>query len=160
MVDAVNKWPEHLDDEVISEAHRLSLQYSVDGEDPENGIAISEVYPPLNFVRAIERRQPELLEAFRCLDERHAIVRQDDNSTYKLIQLDHQPYELFDLPSDALELKNIILQEPDLTEMLNRQLELKESEAQNRRDRMAGDEINLEGNAQLIQRLRGLGYLD
>ena len=160
MMDAVGAWPQEIDRSAISEANRLSLRNTVEGRDPENNTALSEIFPPLNFVKAIESRQPELLDEFRCLDERSAIVSQDNNSTYKLIQLDSKPHELFDLPVDSLELNNIIDQEPVLSEVLDQQLNLMEDEVRKKQVRLAGEDIDLEGDAHLLQRLKGLGYLD
>jgi hypothetical protein len=160
MMDAVMEWPEEIDPEVISEIRRLSLGNTAGGSDPENNTAVSEVFPPLNFVKAIERRQPELLTQFRCLDERHAIVRQDESSIFKLIQLDHRPHELFDLPLDLLESNNLLAEKAVLGEQLNTLLNLKVEEGARRRDRIEQEEINLDSDSHLIQRLRGLGYLD
>ena len=160
MMDAVDDWSQAIDNGVVSEARRLSLSNTANGHDPENKTALSEVFPPLNFVKAIESRQPELLDDFHCLDKRVAIVRQDENSTYKLIQLDHQPHELFDLPVDSQELNNIIDQLPILSELLNTRLNMREEEVRERQDRLAREDIDLERDAHLIQRLRGLGYLD
>lgn len=160
MIDAVGEWPKTIDGESVVEARRLSLQGTINGLDPEDRAAISEIYPPLNFVKAIERRQPELLEQFHCLDERHAIVRQDENSTYKLIQRDHQPHELYDLPADSLELNNIIDQEPVRSEALNRRLTLVEGAAIKQQDLLENEEIDIENDTDLMQRLKGLGYMD
>lgn len=160
MMDAVPEWPQQIGRSVINETRRLSLRHTVDSRDPENKIAISEVYPPLNFVKAIESRQPELLEEFRCLDERFAIIRQDETSTFKLIQLDRQPHELFDLPADGLELNNIIDQEPDRSQTLNRELNLLEEKLRKQRVHFSAEDLDLESDSQLIQRLKGLGYLD
>lgn len=160
MMDAANEWPQDMDGDLVNEGRRLSLRHTANGRDPENGTAVSEVYPPLNFVKAIESRQPELLDDFHCLDDRFAIVRQDQNSTYKLIQLDRQAHELFDLPLDSLESNNIIDQEPLLSQVLDDQLNLIEDEAQNQQDRLAGEELDLASDSVLMQRLKGLGYLD
>ena len=144
----------------MREAQRLSLERTMAGSDPEQGAAISEVYPPLNFVKAIERRQPELLEMFRCLDERLALVQQTDSSIFKLIQVDRTSEELYDLPHDALELENLITREPALAEQLDRQLSRKTAGLLKHREAKQKDEIDLTGDKQLAQRLRGLGYLD
>ena len=77
----------------------LSLLETIQGRDPENDTAFAEIYPPLNFAKAIEQRQPELLERFRCLETRQAVVR----DTLKLIRVSDWPEELFDLDGDPLE---------------------------------------------------------
>jgi arylsulfatase A-like enzyme len=160
IIDAVDNWPVTADREMVNESRRLSLEKTVNGRDPENEMAVSEVFPPLNFVRAIERRHPELLDAFHCLEERHAIVSKNPLSTYKLIQLSGRPHELYDLPSDSMELNNIIENEPQLSERLSQQLSLKGQDAAKKRARLAEDELNLKADPLLAQRLKGLGYLD
>ncbi len=107
MVNASGHGQEHADSDVIEEARHLSLEASVIGPDPEEGTAISEIYPPLNFVKAIEQRQPHLLEQFRCLSERRAIVKSGKMNTHKLIRVDRKPDQLFDLAYDPLELQNV-----------------------------------------------------
>jgi len=160
MLDAVGKWPQEIDGDILSEAGRLSLHSTINGLDPENGTALSEVYPPLNFVRAIEKRQPELLNEFRCLDERFAIVQEDAQSIYKLIQLARRPHELFDLSADNMELNNLIERNEELGSTLNRLLNIREDEIHKQQAKLAVGEIDLEGDGQLMQRLKGLGYLD
>jgi hypothetical protein len=160
MMDAVAQWTQEFDREILKEARDLTLRHTVNGRDPENKTALSEVYPPLNFVKAIERRQPELLRDFRCLDERFAIVSQDKDSTFKLIQIDNRPDELFDLGTDPQELINIVNTESRLSEHLNRELNLSEGEVRKHQDHFKGEDLDLESDAHLMKRLRGLGYLD
>jgi uncharacterized sulfatase len=147
--------------ETIRAAKRLDLRHTVNGADPEQRTAYCEVYPPLNFVRAIEQRQPHLLEPFRCLSQRRAIVQAAAETTYKLIDVDHEADELFDLTEDPLELNDIRDQEPLLTDVLQDRLSKMTANALRQRDRQAGQSVvDLEHDAQLQQRLRGLGYLD
>jgi uncharacterized sulfatase len=160
MIDAVGEWPQEFNRDILKETRDLSLRHTVDGHDPENKTALSEVYPPLNFVKAIEKRQPELLQDYHCLDERFALVRERKDSTVKLIQRDGRADELFDLQIDSLELNNIINQELNLSEALNRELNLLEREIRKQQDHFKGEEIDLESDSQLMQRLKGLGYLD
>ncbi|MFN2304146.1 MAG: hypothetical protein ACK2TV_10490, partial [Anaerolineales bacterium] len=153
--------PMEFDRDILKESRDLTLRHTVNGRDPENKTALSEVYPPLNFVKAIERRQPQLLQDFRCLDERFAIVRQDKDSTFKLIQIDNQSDELFNLGADPLELTNIVDIESKFSEHLNRELNLLlEGEVRKHQDHFKGEDLDLESDAHLMQRLRGLGYLD
>ena len=160
MVESVPEWPADVEKKIVNEARLLSLRHTAVGKDTEENAAMSEVYPPLNFVKAIERRQPELLDEFNCLDERHALVKQVANSTFKLIQLDHEPDELFDLPADACELQNIIEQNRDLSRMLNLQLSEKSEKARKMGNREPDASVDFDADTQLRQRLKGLGYLD
>jgi arylsulfatase A-like enzyme len=160
IMDAAGHWPQEIESNILKESRKLSLRNSVMDRDPENKTALSEVYPPLNFVRAIEKRQPELLREFRCLDERFAIVRQDKDSIFKLIQLDSRPHELFDLRADSQELNNIIKKELKLSELLNNELNLLEGDMRKWQLANKGDELDFESDTHLMQRLKGLGYLD
>ena len=147
--------------ESYNEARRLTLRHSANGRDPEQGTAFCEVYPPLNFVRAIEQRQPHLLEPFRCLSDRRAIVKADEATAYKLIHVDDQPDELFDLGADPLEVKNVRAERPSLTAGLDDHLRNMVDNALLQRDRQTEEAVvDFENDAQLQQRLRGLGYLD
>lgn len=150
---------------------KLSLRHTLAGHDPENSTAFSEVYPPLNFVRAIENRQPHLLDQFRCLSQRRAIIRHADfsrqsaeegmtrDNSFKLIQVDDEPDELFDLANDPLELEDVIRERASLVTPLNQQINQMAQKAKIQREYMAtGDTIEMDDT--LLQRLRGLGYIE
>jgi uncharacterized sulfatase len=157
LVDAAGPLPENAAQYNVAEAHGLSLLETVYGKDPERGQALSEIYPPLNFVRAIEHRQPELLDAFRCLSRRRALVQ--DHS--KLITVDDMPDELFDLENDPMELADLAARHSQdvvrLARSLTRAVELMERQ----RDKIAaGAALEIGEDDALLQRLRGLGYIE
>ena len=140
------------------EPQPLSLLNAIAGNDVEHGTAYAEVYPPLNFVTALELRHPELIEKYRCLALRRAIVQKQ----HKLIQVGEQPCELFSLPHDPLEEANLIgraeKQETahQLNHLLNHfDLQQKQAEVSEQED----DTFELE-DKRLLQQLRGLGYLE
>lgn len=140
----------------------LSLQRTIYGPDPELGTAFSEVYPPLNFVKAIEQRSPQLLEDFRCLSLRRAVVKPDEaRQPVKLIAVDNEADELFALKQDPLELDNQIEARPETAVHLNHEIQRMTSQSQRRQEQLtAGRTIDLDSDSQLMERLRGLGYLD
>lgn len=141
----------------LDDLHELTLLKSIHGQDPEQNQAYAEVYPPLNFAKAIKHRQPQLLEQFRCMSTRRTVIK--DNM--KLIQVDEQPDELFDLENDPLELEDILLQKPSTAADLVEELEQLERLTQSQRERLAtGATIDLEIDEHLLQRLRGLGYIE
>lgn len=149
----------------MAAVRRLSLRHTIAGRDPEQHTAFSEVYPPMNFAKAIERRQPELLDEFRCLETRRAVVRQRsssaDASPMKLIRIEDEAEELYDLRSDPLELDNIVAEQPDLVAALNQSLEHMVSRTTREREAApAGSAVEIDGDELLKKRLRGLGYLD
>jgi uncharacterized sulfatase len=144
---------------------RLTLRHSINGRDPEQQTAFSEVYPPLNFVKAIETRQPELLSRFRCLSTRRAVVRaaaQEGEATpLKLIETDNVPEELFNLTADPLEATNLIEDHPTAVAALGQALgQMAQRTARERESQPAGAAVDLDGDELLRQRLRGLGYLE
>jgi uncharacterized sulfatase len=149
----------------------LSLRQTLAGDDPENGTVFSEIYPPLNFVRAIENRQPHLLEQFRCLSLRRSVVLSapgeglpasegtTNANRFKLIQVDDEPDELFDLTNDPLELENMVAERPSLIPPLNQQIRQMTQKARIQREELASGGT-IEMDEKLLQQLRGLGYIE
>jgi arylsulfatase A-like enzyme len=174
MLDAAIRTPEQgkvadtLLDTETSTIRRLALRHTISGRDPEQQTAFSEVYPPLNFVKAIETRQPDLLTRFRCLATRRAVVRasrledgQPDQTALKLIAVDDLPDELFDLANDPFELDEIGDKNPVMVVGLTRQLEQMVQRVRREHESLpAGELVDLEGDDLLHRRLRGLGYLE
>jgi hypothetical protein len=148
-------------DSGLDEAAELTLLHTVNGRDPEQNTAYSEIYPPLNFVRVLENNQPELLETFRCLAVRRAAVRgSGPDPARKLIQVDEQPDEFFNLAVDPLELQDELAQFPEETAVLNREIKRMTQTAKMKQASLGeGTAVDLE-DKQLRQQLRGLGYLD
>lgn len=137
----------------------LTLAHTINGRDPEQGTAYSEVYPPLNFVQAIESRQPHLLAPFRCLSVRRAVVQARDEGALKLVHVDAVPDELFDLTADPLELSNVSSEQPQATAVLHQELERFSNNLNRQRQALTGGE-NIEIDESLRQQLRALGYIE
>ena len=158
MLEAVDPLPEKMQVDPV-QVRNLTLIYSAQGRDPEQGTAYSEVYAPLTFVKAIEKRQPELLARHRCLSTRRAVVKFDAENTFKLIDIDGQAGELFNLTSDTLELENIYPSAPQNAERLDRDLKrITAAVDAQKAGYVVGDAVEMDDA--LVQRLRGLGYLD
>jgi uncharacterized sulfatase len=157
MLDAAGQLPATTPDALATAVNRLTLVDAVYGRDAENGTAFSEIYPPMNFVRAVGHHAPHVLEARRCLSLRRAVVRDD----LKLIEVDEVPDELFDLAQDPLELQNRLQQQPqdgdELSQRLRRMTEYVERQ---RDDTTAGATLDVESDERLLQQLRGLGYIE
>lgn len=134
----------------------LTLLNSIHGHEPEQAMAFAEIYPPLNFVKALERRQPELLEQFRCTQLRRAIV----HDALKLIQVDDQADELFDLATDPAELTSVMAEYTAETHALDTHLQQFAGLMLAQRDGLAtGATVDLADN-DLLRQLRGLGYVE
>lgn len=138
----------------------LSLTRSVEGKDPEGEVVISEAFPPLNFIDVMELNNPEAIDTFRVRMMRRAIY----DGGYKLMTVSDRPDELFYMPDDPFETKNL-LDNPVGHEKevlrLERALEDYIVLAEAHRDgTAAGKEIDLSDNPELLERLRGLGYIE
>lgn len=170
MIDAATSTTDqskNLDEALNDEAgnvRRLSLRHTMNGRDPEQQTAFSEIYPPLNFVKAIENRQPELLTRFRCLSTRRAVVRPsriDEGTPLKLIEVDDVPEELYNLSADPAEITNLFGEDPSVSAALKLTLEQMVQRSLRERDAQpAGASVDLDVDELLRQRLRGLGYLE
>lgn len=157
ILDAAGRLPDDQANVDPAEVHGLTLMETIDGRDPEGHTAYAEVYPPLNFAKAVQHRQPELLERFRCLALRRAVVK----DAWKLIQVSDVPDELFDLAHDPLELADRLAERPDEAGELNQRLTNMALAAETLRDTLtAGATLDLAEDEQLMQRLRGLGYIE
>ncbi len=145
----------------VDEVGNLTLLHTVNGRDPEHHTVYSEIYPPLNFVRAIENHQPELIEPYRCLALRRAVVRGDAHSpTRKLIEVDGTADELFDLASDPLELVDEMKNRPKETAVLAQQLNWMAQKLKIQHETLTtGGQVDLQ-DEKILQQLRGLGYID
>lgn len=142
--------------EIQGDPATLTLLHEIDGRQPEQATAFSEIYPPLNFVKAIERRQPALLTHYRCTSLRRAIVRDG----WKLIQVAEQADALFDLAADPLESHNVMQLFSAETHALNTHLDHFTSLVHAQRDSLtSGAPVELQDDT-LLRQLRGLGYVE
>lgn len=148
-------------DTAQANAPELTLLRTINGQDPEDGAAFSEVYPPLNFLGAVQKHSPELIEPFRCNSTRRAVVTsgQMDN-TYKLIEVDDQPDELFDLAADPVEVHDLKEYLPHEVAELSRRLSQMAAESESRRRRLTQGKAVAVEDEQLLRQLRGLGYIE
>ena len=140
------------------ESQPLSLFNALSGNDVEQGTAYAEVYPPLNFVTALELRSPELIEKYRCLALRRAVLQ----NQHKLIQVGEQPNELFSLSDDPFEEINLIDQSEyqETAHQLNRALNHFGLQQKLVEGAVQTDETFEVEDKRLLQQLRGLGYLE
>ncbi len=140
--------------------HSLTQSLGGPEKEPENEYVIAEAYPPLNFINVMEMSHPDAIEEFRVRMMRRAIY----NSHTKLMTVDGKPDEFFDVRQDYFELENLIDSPTGYeNELVNLQQRLEEyivvAEA-HRDGTAAGEEIDYSDNPELLDRLRGLGYLE
>lgn len=157
ILDAVGVLPEEIANLDPSEVHGLTLLQTIQGRDPELSTAFAEVYPPLNYAKALRLRLPGMLERLRCMELRRTVVRDE----LKLIQLSEWPDAMFDLATDPLECEDVLSDRPAEAEALSKLIDefVRLTELQ-REHLAAGATLELDDDDQLLQRLRGLGYVE
>lgn len=158
ILDAIGRIPEHQELDPV-QVHNLTLLNAALGRDPEQLVAYSEVYPPLTFIKAIESRNPHLLDEYNCWATRRAVVKAEAGEAIKLIEVEEAGEELYNLAADPLELDDLVEKRPFLTKSLQKELtRIKTSVEMQQKAIEAGQQVEMDD--QLAQRLRGLGYLD
>jgi uncharacterized sulfatase len=138
----------------------LSLRRTVEGHTPEGETVIAEAFPVMNFVNVMEMNNPEAIDMFRVRKLRRSLFE----GSYKLMDVGGQSDEFFDISTDPYELTNILDNpfgyENDIIRM-ERRLQEFAAELEGHRDGvMAGDQIDYSNNPELLERLRGLGYIE
>jgi uncharacterized sulfatase len=135
----------------------LSLTSVLDGVDPEADAVFTEAYTPHTLIALMENDDPEALETFRCRQMRRAAYR----GQYKLITVGDEPDELFDVIADPGETENLIDDHPGLVAKLHQALETFHQAAEMRRPtQWQESRLRVEEDEVLLERLRGLGYVD
>lgn len=143
-------------------ADSLSLTRSAEGADrePEDEVVVSEGFPPRNFINVMEMTNPEAIETYRLRKMRRAIY----NDGRKLMTVGGQPDEFFSVYNDPLEKQNVLDNPIGFeNDILRMQKELTDyvviSEAH--RDGVApAGMIDYSDDPALLERLRGLGYIE
>jgi arylsulfatase A-like enzyme len=133
----------------------LSLERALNDSDKEHGRVLTEAYVPDTLIRLMKNEDTDAIEKYRCHQMRRAVYR----NHYKLIKVGDMPDELFDLAQDPKERNNLLNQYPELVEELDTLLETFVIGSKERRPNDASEQIDLEEDSELTERLRGLGYL-
>lgn len=140
--------------------HDLSLTRAVEGKDPADEVVVSEAFPPQNFIDVMEMTNPEAVERFQVKKMRRSIHQ----GNLKLMTVGGQPDELFDVEADPFETNNLLDNpfgyENDILR-LKKTLEDHIVVSQAHRDGVApAGKIDYSDNPELLERLRGLGYIE
>jgi len=140
--------------------HDLSLVRTIEGKEPPLEHVVIEGYPPVNFINVMEMNNPEAIERFRVRETRRAIY----GDGTKLMDVGGRLDEFFDLKQDPLELDNL-LDRPQGYEneavRLERELEQFMLGVEAQRDgTKAGERLDYSNNPEILERLRGLGYIE
>ena len=146
---------------LLAEVETLTLTHSLNGGDPEQGIVFAEAFPQHTLLALMETKAPQAIESFRCRAVRRAMYASSLVGNQKLVVVDDTPEELFDVAVDPAELNNVITQHPDNSSALYNLLKVSVDKAKMRRAEHEQTIAQLEFQDQaLVERLRGLGYMD
>jgi uncharacterized sulfatase len=136
---------------------QLSLTNALNGSDPEAEEILTEAYTPATLLTLMKNNDPEAIDIFRCHQMRRAVYHEQ----YKLITVGDKPDELFDVQADPAEINNLIQRDPECAQDLNRRLTQLVTEAETRRPASwEAHQLHLEEDEKLMERLRGLGYIE
>lgn len=140
----------------------LTLSRSVAGFDaePEEETVVAEGFPPLNFINVMEMTHPEAVEQFRLRKTRRALYQ----NGRKLMTIGDQPDEFFDTRLDPAETNNLLDRpfgyENDIINMQHALDDWLVLAAAHRDGVAPAGEIDYSDNPELLERLRGLGYIE
>ena len=130
----------------------LSLLHASEGSaDAEQGIAFSEAFPPSTFLNVLEHRSPAVVERLRLRQVRRAIYEGD----HKLVLAESGIEALFDVADDPAETHDLAADQPalgaKLTEQINHFVQ---------GINQPTDSRTAEVDAQIVEQLRALGYVE
>jgi uncharacterized sulfatase len=132
----------------------LSLTNAVnDEEDIESGMAFSEAYPVQTFVHVLEHRNPSVIERMHLREVRRSIYDGD----YKLIICGEKVEALYNVAADPAETHNLIANEPARLAEMQRKLT---AFMQQFESASTLESVTAEDDAQVLEHLRALGYIE
>jgi len=139
------------------DAEGLSLYNAVAETIPEPDHVFTEAYVPDTLITLMEAIDSGVDDGLRWRESRRAVYW----DRYKLITVGGYPDELFDVIEDPDELVNLLEQSPDIVADLQKSLDGFMQAAESRRpENLEQQRLNLADDEELVERLRGLGYMD
>jgi len=153
------KTPEEEDLEAFrASLAELRLASSLDDATPAQDAAFAEAYPPLTLVNLMVQKNADAVTQFRCRATRRTVY----NHRKKLITVDDEPEELYDVVADPGEQKNLASRQTERVHTLYIRLQaiLEEAKARRKPDQEGHAAIDLDKDSQVQKRLRALGYLE
>jgi len=135
----------------------MSLYNALARNVPEPDQVFTEAYVPDTLIALMEAIDFGDDESLRWRESRRAIYW----DKYKLIAVGDSPDELFDVVDDPGELVDLLGQHPDIVARLQNSLSKFVQAAESRRpENLQKMRLNLEDDEELLERLRGLGYME
>jgi uncharacterized sulfatase len=133
---------------------RLSLgRVASGGDDAEDGVAISEAFPPLTFLNVIQHRNPALIDKLRLKGVRRGIY----DGQHKLVVVDQRVEGLFNVTADPAEAHNLVIDQKLRVAEMQRKLGALVAQAESQRvESGAGSEVD----DAVVEHLRALGYIE
>lgn len=132
----------------------LSLHTATNGRpDPEAGVVYAEAFPPQTFLAVMRHRNPHLIDKMHLRMVRRGVYDGDR----KLTTIGDHIDGLFDVTQDPNEISSIAAHHPDVTARLQAQLDAFSQDVASRR---VQQESNGEVDAEVVEHLRALGYIE
>ena len=141
-----------------TDVQQLNLLRTVQGNDPEHELVFAEAYAPNTFLSMMETHTPQLIDSFYCRLNRRAVVQKSK----KLVRIDGVQDELFDLATDPQETHDLSAENASIARKLAGKLDAFMTQAIARRPDtwQTHHSLNLEEDENLMNQLRGLGYIE
>jgi uncharacterized sulfatase len=135
----------------------LSLTRAVDRGPAREETVFAEAYTSDTLLALMENEDPTAIDTFRCRSMRRAAY--DDR--HKLITVDDEPDELFDVLDDPRETRNLLAEHPGKVARLRGALTAFAKDAEDRRPANweAARRLSLD-DEEISGRLRALGYIE
>lgn len=143
-------------DDPLGSVRELSLRSASNCATPADELVISEAYSPTNFVSVIERRDPDVLVPYQCL----SLWRAAYTGGNKLIAVDGQPDKFYNLQIDPEEQQNLIDAAADVPGVFLQLSDFLASQQQHAHAVQLAGAYTMDEEAEIEDRLRGLGYLE
>jgi uncharacterized sulfatase len=134
----------------------LSLTRVVNGAGPAAPVVFSEAYPPDIVLRIMDSQASSLIDAFHTRSTLRAVYE----GQYKLIYVEDEYDELFALDADPLEIHDLAETEGERVDRLAAGLRTFIESARARRPKNWTREKDDLTDKVLLERLRGLGYIE
>ena len=140
-----------------ADAERLSLARQTEQTRADEGLVFSEAYPPQNVLKIMDTRAPHLINTFQARAVRRAAYK----GRYKLIHVEGAPPALYDLDADPREQHDLGDEtEAQRVQRLAGALQARVKEATARRPENWARRQAAMDDELLLERLRGLGYIE
>jgi uncharacterized sulfatase len=144
-------------DRALTDVETLTLSQALNGSAPTEETVFAEAYTPDTLMALMENENPTAIDSFRCRSMRRAAYE----GRHKLITVDNEPDELFDVLNDPGETDNLLAKHPDKVSRLQDALKrfARDAEARRPANWKSARRVSLD-DEEISERLRALGYIE